>query len=179
MSTSLLRRPHLHTASLFVEPDPRLNAYSRMAVRMHALAERTSVHLQNFLRYGRILRHIGHIATAHMRGLLSKNDYVVAYGLSFERERDSDGCRVRRPRTQSRIRGTDNLLKTHPWASAMEEEIFLLGFDAGEAFALGNSDKPESRASALSYPHGGEGGNNGAAVEGSGEARSQRGESCD
>jgi hypothetical protein len=83
-----------------------------------------------------------------MRGLLGGTPFFVDYGLSFER--DADGRRVLRKRTENRMSGIDNLLKTHPWASEMEEEIFLLGFDRGEAFALGNADKPECRPSAQS-----------------------------
>lgn len=131
-------------------------SYLKWRARYHRaekLRDRMFVDLQNCLRYGKILLHIGHIAFAHMRGLLSKKDYVVAYGLSFDHERTPNGRLVRRKRTQIRMSGTDSLLRTHPWASAMEEEIFLLGFDWGEAYARGSLDKPESQPSALSYPH--------------------------
>lgn len=82
---------------------------------------------------------IGRIAVVHAQALLARDAYIVDVGLSFERERGPDGHFVRRKRTQVRICGLDNLLKTHPWVSGMEEEIFLLGFDQGELFAQKNS----------------------------------------
>ncbi len=144
------------TAGFYRESDGRWHR----TVGLHFPKTPLAVRLfQEFQWRSKTLLRIGRIAIAHMRLLLSENEFFVDYGLSFER--NEDGGRVRRKRTQARMNGTDSLLRKYPWASVIEEDIFLLGFDRGEEFAQSSLGKSESQASALSYCHEAEAANDG------------------
>jgi hypothetical protein len=79
-----------------------------------------------------------------MRGLFAKTTPPISCG-SLRGAPGRLGYLVRNNRTHARMMGINNLLNTHPWASWMEHEIFLKGFDQGEAFAVGRSDKLDGR----------------------------------
>lgn len=100
-------------------------------------------HLQSLRWSGKTLLHVLRNLVAHMRLLLSETEFVVDYGLSFER--DQTGRLVRHRRTEARICGTDNLRKTYPWAGLVEDSIFLQGFACGEAFVQSTLGKQESQ----------------------------------
>jgi hypothetical protein len=53
-------------------------------------------------------------------------------------------CLVRNGRSNARSVGIQELKSRYPWANTVELEMFLEGFDKGERFALGKSDKPAS-----------------------------------
>ena len=43
-------------------------------------------------------------------------------------------------RTKARVLSTQEIETDYPWASSVEAEIFLRGFDAGEQFAVRPAD---------------------------------------
>jgi hypothetical protein len=62
-------------------------------------------------------------------------------------ERTAQGHRIPNKRTNARIEGTEKLEIDRPWVSTTDLELWLLGFDAGEQFALGSHDKQEREVS--------------------------------
>jgi hypothetical protein len=71
-----------------------------------------------------------------MRILLAEKFWSVELGHPLVELRN--GRLVRSNRTAARSHGIRQLRSRYPWASLVEHESFLAGFDAGEAFALGN-----------------------------------------
>ena len=70
-----------------------------------------------------------------LRIQLVKDRLFVSLGPSFEPH--LQGWQRNR-RTIARMRGIGNLLAIYPWATHQNFEIFLMGFDAGERWALDN-----------------------------------------
>jgi len=161
---SIPNHPHQsHQSECLNRSVPIVGAPSHKAAAMRSrivlVLERL---IQEFQWCSRTLWLIGHNLCVHIDALLSKQPYFVDYGLSYEPLRETNYRLIPRARTRARIDGTDNLLKTHRWATPLEEEIYLLGFDQGERFALDTLGKQVGRPSALSYLHEAEAANNGA-----------------
>lgn len=73
----------------------------------------------------------------NLRTQFAKGPVSVHFGPSFELDPHLKG---RNKRTLARMRGIGNLLAIYPWAAHRTFEIFLMGFDAGEQWALDNQD---------------------------------------
>jgi len=88
------------------------------------------------------LRFAGRTFLGHMRILLAETHWSVDVGhpLIFLQ----DGSVVRNTRTAACKYGIRELKSRYPWASLIENRLFLEGFGAGEAFAFGRRDIPES-----------------------------------
>jgi hypothetical protein len=88
------------------------------------------------------LRFAGRTFLGHMRILISENSWTVELGhpLIFLQ----NGSVLRSNRTAACSYGIRELKARYPWASLVENRIFLQGFDAGEAFSYGRHDIPES-----------------------------------
>jgi hypothetical protein len=69
----------------------------------------------------------------HIETLLSKNSYDYSYGLVVEE--GPNGVLFWNRRTCARVQGIRELRVRFRWASRIEEQIFLSGFDKGEEFA--------------------------------------------
>jgi hypothetical protein len=72
-----------------------------------------------------------------LRIQLAKDRASVSLGPAFELDPQSQ---QRNKRTLVRKRGIENLLAIQPWAAHQTFEIFLMGFDVGEQWALGTLD---------------------------------------
>jgi hypothetical protein len=62
--------------------------------------------------------------------LLSRTSWGVDLGPLLQRS--PDGHLTENKRTRFRSECIEELISVHPWASSIEQEIFLLGFDQGE-----------------------------------------------
>jgi hypothetical protein len=72
----------------------------------------------------------------HTRGLLSRRWWGVDLGPFYELQ--PDGSLQENRRTKSRKLCIESIAASRPWASTVDLEILLEGFDWGERFALGN-----------------------------------------
>jgi hypothetical protein len=69
-------------------------------------------------------------------------------------QRLPDGRLIQNARTSARSSGMQELESAHPWASSVDLEIFLRGFDAGELYALRTLDTQERTAAVEPFsPH--------------------------
>jgi hypothetical protein len=75
-----------------------------------------------------------------MKTLLSKKHWAVDFGPLLERL--PCGCLVHDGRTDARSVGTQEIESRYPWASIVELQMFLEGFDVGERYALRTLGKP-------------------------------------
>ena len=91
------------------------------------------------LRLWCVLRSEGRSFDGHIRILLSRKSWVVLLGPHWERLPAGDLIPNRR--TGARTLGIDNLVCRYPWASTIDREIYLEGFDAGEQFVLGSVNR--------------------------------------
>jgi hypothetical protein len=94
--------------------------------------------LENLLRVWRVLKLCCRNLAGHIEILLSKNEYD--YGPLAEV--DPSGALCWNRRTNARVAGIRELKSLYPWASNIEEKIFLAGFDKGEQFVLHLADTP-------------------------------------
>ena len=83
----------------------------------------------------------------HIGILLAKSPSALGCGPMLEKSPTGRLCTNRR--THARVLGIRELAALYPWASSIEERIFLAGFDMGEEFALHLSDIPLEE---ISYP---------------------------
>jgi hypothetical protein len=104
--------------------------------------KRARIWLRDRLSYLLWLAHVLKLCLRNLAGhieiLLSKNEYD--YGLLAEEGHRGVLCWNRR--TCARVAGIQELTSLYPWASSIEEQIFLAGFDKGEQFALHLADTP-------------------------------------
>lgn len=80
-------------------------------------------------------------SSIHRIGLLWKTQpwrYPVDLGRAFEKL--PSGHLVRSSRTACRISDTQKLLSSYPWASSVDLQFFLAGWDRGCESALGSPD---------------------------------------
>jgi len=87
-----------------------------------------------------VLKLSSHSFVGHIGILLSKSSSEFDYGLMVEEAPSGVLCWNRR--TCARVRGIRELTALYCWASSIEEQIFLSGFDKGEEFALRLVDMP-------------------------------------
>jgi len=78
----------------------------------------------------------------HIRNQSAK-DMLVDFGSATVR--DSAGDFHPNTRTHARAEYTKALLAIHPWADIVDQRIFLMGFDAGEQWALHTADKENDK----------------------------------
>ena len=97
--------------------------------------------LRGLLRFVYALRSEGHSFVGHMQTLLGKKHWGVDLGPLLERS--NCGQLQRNGRTDARSYGTQALVSRYPWASSIDLQVFLDGFDMGERYALGTLDIPE------------------------------------
>jgi len=94
----------------------------------------------SLLRLWYALRHEGRSFVGHTRTLLAKKHWGVDYGPLYESLPDEH--LILNKRTDACIRGTQDLAMDYPWASMVDRQIFLRGFDAGEQYALLSTGTP-------------------------------------
>ena len=85
--------------------------------------------------------------------LLARKHWGVDLGSVLERL--PSGRLIQNERTDARSCGIRELVSAHPWASNIDLQIYLEGFDAGERFALYIPGTREHTCSAIeaSLPH--------------------------
>lgn len=123
-----------------------------MTLRVNGMPRRASrgrfsdIHPVSLWRYATVLlrflyalRLEGRSFVGSMKELLSKTHCGVDLGLALERL--PCGCLVQNERTNARHQSIRALVSLRPWASTIDREIFLEGFDAGEQYALDRSSK--------------------------------------
>jgi hypothetical protein len=113
-------------------------------LRLASLAKqwRQRLHESVLVRLWYALRLEGRSFAGRMRTLLSIKHWGVDLGPLWEAvpsERQFDLNR----RTNARSQGTRNLIGDYPWASSVDLQIFLRGFDVGERYALRSTGTPE------------------------------------
>ena len=133
-------RPRRAIQPLSRIPDRRRNAQ----LRKWAAALRHTFAL--LLRYGPVhlrfwyaLRLASRSLVGHTKTLLDKKRWAVDFGPLFERL--PCGCLVPDERTDARSIGIQEIESRYPWASIVELQVFLEGFDAGERYGLRTSGK--------------------------------------
>ena len=77
-----------------------------------------------------------HSFRGHIRSQSAKGRVGVDFGPALVCRHSGHLCR--NTRTVARILYTKRLLASLPWADSQDLEIFLMGFDAGEQWGIGN-----------------------------------------
>jgi len=96
-------------------------------------------YVTTLIRFGYAIRsEIGSLV-GRIRVLCTKKHWGVDLGPLWETL--PDGRLIRNERTDSRSRGTQDLVSVYPWASSIDLQFFLEGFDVGEQFVLGTLGK--------------------------------------
>ncbi len=70
----------------------------------------------------------------HIKTQLGRRHWCVDLGPVYERL--PNGCLSQHRRTEARSDGMRELESDHPWASTVDLQIYLEGFDKGERFVL-------------------------------------------
>lgn len=89
--------------------------------------------VKKFLRFVYVLRLVIRSGIGHMSVLLAKRPMIAILGVGCLR--DENGCLMPDERTIDRNRCIQELLSRYPWASTVEQTLYLEGFDKGEEFA--------------------------------------------
>ena len=131
------------TISQSLPTEPQRGMSERDYMRMvFPVWKRARIWLRDRLSYLRwlacVLKLCLRNSAGHIEILLSRNEYD--YGLLAEEGHGGVLCWNRR--TCARVAGIRELASLYPWASSIEEQIFLAGFDKGEQFALRLADTP-------------------------------------
>jgi hypothetical protein len=98
-------------------------------------------HVSHLLRFVYAIRLEGRSFVCRTRTLLAIEHEGVDLGSVLERL--PSGHLIQNERTSARSCGIRELVSAHPWASNIDLQIYLVGFDAGERFAHRNSDRRE------------------------------------
>jgi hypothetical protein len=107
-------------------------------------------HWYTILGLARVLKLTLRNFHGHIGILLSKNPSVLGCGPMLEV--DHEGHLFLNRRTYARVVGIQELNTLYPWASSIEERIFLAGFHMGEEFALHQPDTSLEEVAYLTPP---------------------------
>jgi len=77
---------------------------------------------------------------AHIRIQSARNGASVDVGPALQRQGE---CYQPNERTTARAEGIEKLRATHPWADAVDLQMFLAGFDAGEKYCICSQVSPD------------------------------------
>jgi hypothetical protein len=97
------------------------------------------------LRFWYALKIAGRSFRGHIALLLAKKHWGVDLGPLLQSS--ADGCLREDTRTHARSAGITQLTSLHSWANTIDSEIFLLGFEWGERYALGTLSIPPCNGS--------------------------------
>lgn len=98
--------------------------------------------LSFLLKFWCVLRTEGRSFLGRIRTRLGRKQWGVDVGPVLQTS--PDGLLVQNERTNARIASIQALSASHPWASSMDADLLLMGFDAGEKFALRTKDTQRS-----------------------------------
>jgi hypothetical protein len=104
-------------------------------------------HATTLLRLLYALQSEGRSFLGHTRTLLAKKHWGADLGPVWEHL--PSGHLTPNVRTNARDLGIQELVLRHPWASSIDREIFLEGFDVGELYALGTASRSERMRAAM------------------------------